>query len=213
MTKFICISDTHNALDQVSVPDGDVLLHTGDISFRGLTPELMKFNQEMMRLPHKHKILVAGNHDFMFEGNPEQARKLIDPSIIILNGNGVEIEGKKIWGSPIQPWFHDWAFNRDEKFLEEYWKQIPEGLDILLTHCPPLYVRDMVHRPNTLEIMNVGDRFLAENVKRAKPKIHVFGHIHEGYGSSKIDGTTYINASIMTEKYVPVNKPIIFHLD
>lgn len=214
MTKFVCISDTHNQLDRVYVPPGDVLLHTGDVSFRGTTPELMKFNQDIMKLPHKHKILVPGNHDFMFEDNPERARELIDPSVIILNGTGVEINGIKIWGSPIQPWFHDWAFNRNDQFLLEYWRQIPEDTDILMTHCPPYMIRDMVYRHGTLAIENVGDRFLADNVKnRVKPKIHVFGHIHEGHGVSEIDGISYINAAILNERYEPTNKPILFHLD
>lgn len=212
MTKFIAISDTHNALDQVEVPDGDVLLHTGDISYRGRPDELKKFNDHIMRLPHKYKVLVPGNHDFLFESDFQSARNILDPSIKILIGQEINIEDKRIWGSPIQPWFYDWAFNRSERELQEYWRQIPEGIDILMTHCPPYGICDMVHRYGTLEIINVGDQHLLSNVQRVKPKYHIFGHIHEGYGTRVVDETTFINAAVMDERYNLVNKPVVFEL-
>jgi Icc-related predicted phosphoesterase len=211
--KFVCISDTHNMLDRIDVPDGDVLIHTGDATFQGSGPELIKFNRDMRRLPHKYKVFVPGNHDHMFEVEDLQALAFMDPSITVLNGNGIEIEGIKIWGSPIQPVFFDWAFNRHDHFRKEYWSKIPDNTDILLTHCPPFGKLDMVHREGTLEIENTGCPYLADHVQnRVKPKYHVFGHIHENYGFQKEEHTTFINASSCDGRYKPVNKPIIFHL-
>lgn len=215
MTKIVCISDTHNSLEKIQIPDGDVLVHTGDATFQGKIEEIAKFNLDMMKLPHPIKIFVPGNHDFLFETKFQMARTLLDPSIQILDGihNTITNVGNiKIFGSAIQPNFHNWAFNRDMVFLEEYWKQIPNDIDILLTHCPPYGIGDLVRRQGTGQILNVGDRFLGDNVERVKPKFHIFGHIHEGYGFVQQNGTTFINASIMTKEYVPLNKPIVFHI-
>lgn len=211
--KFVCISDTHNMLEKFIIPDGDVLIHAGDMSFQGNESEIRKFNHDMKRLPHKHKIFVPGNHDFMFETEDIQALSLLDSSITVLNGNGIEIEGVKIWGSPIQPVFFDWAFNRNDYFRQEYWRKIPEGTDVLVTHCPPNGKLDLVPDMNDRNNMiNVGDHHLLSNVNRVKPKYHIFGHIHEGYGFLKEENTTFINASLVNGKYKPVNKPIIFNI-
>jgi Icc-related predicted phosphoesterase len=205
--KIVCLSDTHAAHNRIQVPDGDILLHAGDVSRRGLEHEIIEFNEWLGTLPHKHKIMIAGNHDFMFEKYPKPARKLIT-NAIYLEDEGIEIEGLSIWGSPITPWFYNWAFNRHRgAAIRKFWDMIPAKTDILITHGPPLGILDQTDRGEA-----AGCEDLLEAVHRIKPKLHLFGHIHEGYGMKEIDGTTFINASIMDIEYRPVNKAVVFEI-
>jgi 3',5'-cyclic AMP phosphodiesterase CpdA len=71
MSRIVCISDTHNFHEQIRIPDGDILIHAGDATNRGTVEEIVFFNQWFCRLPHRHKIFVAGNHDWLFETNPD----------------------------------------------------------------------------------------------------------------------------------------------
>jgi Icc-related predicted phosphoesterase len=108
----------------------------------------------------------------------------------------------------VTPRFFDWAFNADEDDLYETWSKIPDGIDILVTHGPPKGVLDI-----TQDGDSVGCPILAAEIMyRIKPKYHIFGHIHEGYGQQKIEGITYINASTCNRKYQPVNPPIILDI-
>ena len=205
--KIICISDTHSANGRVEVPDGDLLLHAGDVSRRGNEYEIIEFNEWLGTLPHKHKVVIAGNHDFMFEKYPKPARKLIT-NAIYLEDSFVKIGGLKIWGSPITPWFYNWAFNRYRGAnIKKHWDLIPDDIDILITHGPPLGILDQTNRGEA-----TGCADLLEVVTRIKPKLHLFGHIHEAYGQREIDGTTFINASIMDIDYQPVNNALSYEL-
>jgi Icc-related predicted phosphoesterase len=116
----------------------------------------------------------------------------------------VEIDGVKIYGSPWQPEFYNWAFNlpRGEK-LAEKWGKIPEGLDILVTHGPAFGMVDA-----TIQGISVGCHDLFQRVVKVKPKIHACGHIHWSYGQKTFDGIEFINASILNEGYFYENKPI-----
>jgi predicted phosphohydrolase len=95
----------------MKIPDGDLLIHAGDVSSRGRLEEIEMFNEWMGSLPHRHKVVIAGNHDFFFERYPKEAKRLIT-NADYLNDSGILIDGFRIWGLPIQPWFYDWAFNR-----------------------------------------------------------------------------------------------------
>ncbi|EQB79184.1 hypothetical protein CB1_056579060 [Camelus ferus] len=108
------------------------------------------------------------------------------------------------------PWFNGWGFNlpRGQSLLDK-WNLIPEGIDILMTHGPPLGFRDWVPK----ELQRVGCVELLNTVqRRVRPKLHVFGGIHEGYGIMTDGYTTYINASACTVSFQPTNPPIIFDL-
>ena len=209
--KVVCISDTHCKLHKVNVPDGDILIHAGDSTFQGSTHEISDFFKALAKLPHKHKVVISGNHDWMFENDLPKAKLLIpaDKGIVYLQDTMVELEGLKIYGSPWQPWFCDWAFNveRGSK-LKVIWSLIPDDADVVVTHGPPLGIRDLTPRGEA-----VGCEDLAEAIRRVKPQLHVFGHIHAGYGMSCIDGVTYVNASICTEQYLPTNEPIVVDLE
>jgi Icc-related predicted phosphoesterase len=213
--KIVCLSDTHNCNSQIAVPDGDLLIHAGDATIKGTIPEIAAFNQWFASLPHKHKIFVAGNHDWFFETNNSYARAMLDDSIIYLQDSSCEIEGLKIYGSPWQPRFYNWAFNlmRGPE-LAEKWKLIPLNVNILITHGPPNGILDEV--PRKFFIENTGCEELRVRVDQIAPlgklKLHVFGHIHCGYGTHTEMGIKFVNASNCDEKYYPSQPPIVIDL-
>lgn len=157
-------------------------------------------------MPHPHKVVIAGNHDFAFEQNPT-AREWITHATY-LQDELFEVDGLRIWGSPWQPRFFDWAFNLDRGApLAEKWAQIPAEVDILVTHGPPHGILDRVHRGE-----NVGCRALLDAVLGRKPTLHVFGHIHEAYGVLEDHGVCFANASTCTVDHRPVNPPLVFEV-
>lgn len=204
MPRLVCISDTHTMLDKVKIPDGDILLHAGDSTFTGTEEELKTFNDHIGSLPHKHKIFVAGNHEIGLEQIPEFEKILTN--MTYLKDSGVTLMGLDIWGSPWQPWFHDWAFNlKSEKELAEYFDRIPRNTHVLVTHSPPQFIMDTTPRGEA-----VGSSSLLKRLKLMKRiKLHVFGHIHGCYGELERYGIHFVNASICDEQYRPVNKPIV----
>ncbi len=205
LMKLIFISDTHNQHEQVVLPEGDVLVHCGDFSGRGRLEEVTDFLQWFGAQPHRYKILIAGNHDFLAEQEPDVFRSLIPENVIYLEDSGVEIEGLHFWGSPIQPWFFDWAFNRKRGAeIRKHWDLIPGNTDVLITHGPPYGILDMVAR----DARPVGCRDLLKRTGELSLKICAFGHIHEGYGIVEQNGTTFINAAFLDEHYHARNKPV-----
>jgi len=210
MTKIVAISDTHNQHKGIVVPDGDILVHPGDFTGSGTIREVGAFLEWFKALPHKNKILVAGNHDWLFERQPALAREMCkDAGIIYLNEEEANVEGLTFFGSPYQPEFCDWAFNapRGEK-LNEHWEKIPANLDVLITHGPPYGILDKT--PMTGE--PVGCKDLLNHVKRVKPLVHIFGHIHSAHGVLERDGTKFVNASQLDDDYRRVYKPIVIEV-
>jgi Icc-related predicted phosphoesterase len=203
--RLVFISDTHNQHDQLRLPDGDFLIHAGDFSGRGRPEEVAAFMRWFSQQPHRHKICIAGNHDFMAERDPKAFRALIPDHVVYLEDSGVTLEGLRFWGSPITPWFFDWAFNRHRGAeIRPHWALIPKDTDILITHGPPYRILDVLAHDGR----PVGCLDLLETVTTIKPKVHVFGHIHEAYGQLEQDGTAYLNASVLDENYVLKNRPI-----
>ena len=205
--RVVCISDTHNQLNKVSVPPGDLLIHAGDLTGHGSLKELRRADRDLAELPHRHKVIIAGNHDWAFVREPAAARASIK-SAIYLEDEAVVIQGLRLYGSPWQPWFFDWAFNYPRgASLKPVWDRIPEATDILITHGPPLGHGDCTTRGSC-----VGCPDLAAALRRIKPRLHVFGHIHEGYGVTLEGPTTCINASVCRVDYAPLNPPIVIDL-
>lgn len=211
----VCVSDTH-LQHKFDVPPGDLILHSGDATWRGTSEEILKFAEWYGALPHASKVFVAGNHDWGFQnGEAELCRAILaDHGITYLQDSGVEIGGLKIWGSPWQPEFCNWAFNlsRVEGELAERWALIPDDTNVLITHGPPKGILDrtngMYHEPE-----NVGCWDLRARIKSLKAlKAHVFGHVHPGYGVEGVDGVMHVNASVCDESYRPVNKPVVLDL-
>jgi len=203
--KITFISDTHGLHNQLHLGSGEMLIHAGDVSNRGAKHEVEEFINWFADLDFEHKIFIAGNHDFYFEkASDAEVQQLIPDGVVYLNDSGIKINDKNIWGSPVQPWFYDWAFNRKRGAeLKKHWDLIPENTDMLITHGPPLGILDKTTRGE-----KVGCEDLLHAVDRIQPKIHVFGHIHEDYGMKDQAGTQFINASVLNERYRMVNSPI-----
>jgi Icc-related predicted phosphoesterase len=201
--RLVLISDTHERHADIVMPPGDVLVHAGDITMSGEESAVAEFDRWLGTLDYRHKVVIAGNHDFIFEHEPERARRLIT-NAIYLQDEAAKIEGRLFWGSPWQPWYFDWAFNlpRGEP-LATKWRLIPSNVDVLITHGPPEGIGDRTTRGE-----HVGCADLATAVLRCKPRLHVFGHIHEAYGVVRTDHTIYVNACSLNRKYDPVHAPI-----
>jgi Icc-related predicted phosphoesterase len=210
--KIVCISDTHCRLRKISVPEGDILVHAGDLTFQGTITEISQELREFERIAKNFKAVfyVAGNHDWLGEYNSSLLRQMCkDVGVTYLQDEWAIHEGLVIYGSPWQPEFCDWAFNvpRGPK-LAEKWAQIPDKVDVLVTHGPPAKILDKTPRGEA-----VGCEDLFQRVMQVRPQLHVFGHIHHSYGVHHFDGITFVNASICTEQYRPTNEPIVIELD
>jgi Icc-related predicted phosphoesterase len=211
MPRLVFLSDTHNANREIAVPDGDILIHAGDATNRGTIDEIILFNDWFSRQPHRHKIFVAGNHDWLFETNPTLARKIFDRAIYLQDGF-VEIENLKIYGSPWQPRFFDWAFNLNRgRELAEKWNLISHDVDILVTHGPPFGILDETPRGDLAGCEELRKR-VEKIASHGNLKLHVFGHIHAAYGATEKFGVKFINASNCDEDYLPTNPPIVIDL-
>ncbi len=204
--KIVAISDTHGQHKSIDIPEGDILIHAGDISSRGHKKQVKQFIDWFTGLPHKHKVFIGGNHDFLLEYHPEIFKELLNEQIIYLEDDSIEIEGIKLWGSPITPWFYDWAFNRSRgEKIRKYWELIPDDIDIIITHGPPAGIGDRTARGDS-----AGCQDLLEIIQKIQPRYHIFGHIHEAYGMYERGETTYVNASCLNLAYQPVNAPVVF---
>ena len=215
--KITFISDTHTKQGLIpysDLPGGDLLIHAGDIMNSGRNSnDISDFCKWFDGIDnYHHKIFIAGNHDRMFEDYPEKAMEIVNSfkTIDYLQDDWIKVGDDesmvKIYGSPWQLEFYSWAFNlqRNSLQLSGKWEAIPDDTDILITHGPAWGSVDTVAgRPWD----NLGCELLAERIQRFRPKIHVCGHIHSGYGVETIDGIHYINASVLDERYEYTQKP------
>jgi len=212
MKNITLISDTHTKHNEINsdLIGGDILIHAGDIMSSGYNKlEIIDFLEWFDKIDiYENKIFIGGNHDRFIENNPEGFREILEnyKNVTYLQDEEIVIDGIKIYGSPWQPWFWNWAFNlpRGSEKLKEIWEDIPDETDILITHTPPMGILDYV--PRSYEY--VGCELLREKVFSLGIKLNVFGHIHEGYGTKDISGINFVNASILNEKYMYTNKPI-----
>ncbi|UJH90854.1 metallophosphatase domain-containing protein [Antarcticibacterium sp. 1MA-6-2] len=205
--KIICIADTHNKHNDINIPPGDVIVHAGDFTEAGTRSETINFLTWFSALPHSHKIIVPGNHDFYLQKNLENLNEIIPHNIHCLIDSGVEIENLKFWGSPFTPGNGRWAFNKARgKEIRKTWDLVPVGTDFLITHTPAYGVLDELDNKQ-----HIGCEELWKRVKEVKIPYHIFGHIHNDYGIVRTRNTTYINASILDNRYRVINSPIIFN--
>ncbi len=217
--KVVCVSDTHGRHREVTVPPGDLLVHAGDVTRHGTEREAADFAAWLSGLPHPAKVVVGGNHDGWLEREPAAARRMLAPAAYLVD-EGVTVAGLRVWGSPWQPWFLAGAFNLPRgRRLRERWDLIPEGTGLLVTHAPPGGVRDQVTwwLPLAVSVASgrggrAGCDDLREAVARVAPRLHVFGHIHEGYGLETRGATTYVNASACDTAFRAVNAPVVVEI-
>lgn len=189
--RIVHVSDTHNKTPDL--PDGDVLIHSGDLTIRGFRIEF--YRQlcwlEMQRARYKEIIVVPGNHDLYPEAHFDAA--LLDCStagIVLLHNSEIVIDGVKFYGSAHTPEYHGWGFMLNQCEIYDAWQQIPEDTKVLITHGPPLGILDASYRGE-----HIGCNELLLRIKEIKPKYHFFGHAHEGKGMVTIGETTFVNSA------------------
>jgi Icc-related predicted phosphoesterase len=190
--RIVAVADTHLYTSDFAVPAGDVLVHAGDMCRAGTLEELAEAAKWLRSLPHRHKVIVAGNHDCVLEDQADVARELL-AGFTYLEDSEVTIKGVRFYGSPWQPAYNDWAFNlpRGEP-LAAKWRRIPTGIDVLVTHGPPEGIGDLgdMGMPG-----RGGCADLRQRVAEAPPRLHLFGHIHQDGGIWRDDTTTYANVT------------------
>ena len=198
------------------LPEGRVLVYGGDICGSGTVEEVESFNLFLQENAHKYDkiFVIAGNHDWCFQTEPDKAiealTKDLTDKVIYLKDEEYVYEGVKLYGSPYQPEFCSWAFNvKRGPLLAAIWSQIPEDVDVLITHGPPAKILDFT----LYDREHAGCVDLMNRIVEIRPKVHCFGHIHEGYGTHFDGQTWYLNCSVCTLGYVPKNAPHIMDYD
>jgi Icc-related predicted phosphoesterase len=212
VTTIACISDVHEQL--IDIPACDLLLIAGDVSFAFKGDVVAKqaflageFKTWLEDVPAQEIVLVAGNHDQSIEawGVPDGLR------CHYLEDVEVELLGFRIWGTPWQPWFYDWAFNaprrEGEAFLASKFDAIPSGVDIVVAHGPPRGYGDLTRGHE-----HVGSTAMTRTLERVQPSLMVCGHIHPAYGRYRLGATEIVNASLVDEDYRPVNAVVTIEL-
>jgi Icc-related predicted phosphoesterase len=203
--RIVCISDTHgHTYPDADMPAGDVLVHAGDVTNNGKRLQMESMSEWFTHLAdtkYEHVVFVAGNHDFMLDGfrkeNCEYAvngRLFPHPRVHYLRDSGITIGDVHFWGTP---WVDcgDWAFSEENKMHRRAaFNKIPLYTNVLVTHAPPYGIRD-VYEGHTC-----GDPELLAAVDRVRPQVHVFGHIHSGYGMVDYSGVKFVNAAVTTIK-------------
>lgn len=228
--RVICISDTHGRHQNITdlIPKGDLLIHAGDFTKWGAVDQIQDFCDWFAALPHRNKVLIAGNHDLTIDakyyqtlctsrfhrGSPQDsdmARRIVTEhdAFTYLENGGTTVGGFKIWGSPYQPKFGNWAFSYSRgRGAREVWSKVPTDTDILVTHGPALGFHDRCITGVHAGCIDL----LAEVVGRIRPALHVCGHIHEDFGMSTNGETTFVNASSCNLLYRTGRAPIIIDL-
>lgn len=235
MVRIVAVADTHTFTDDLRVPDGDIFIHAGDMGRGGDLEELRAVAAWIRTLPHRHKVIVAGNHDWALApcardqaafpaalATVPRARRLgrrpddnrlcdacraraldiCDPASIeqgraifaewtYLQDGRADLAGISIYGSPWQPEYGGWAFNLPRgPALAEVWSRIPAGLDVVVTHGPPMGIGDRSPTGGRAGCADLRDRIVA-----ARPRLHLFGHIHQDGGAWRHGATMFANVT------------------
>jgi predicted phosphodiesterase len=192
--RVVAVSDTHLYHRRLEVPEGDVFVHAGDLCGWGTLAELGTVLDWLDRLPHRAKVVIAGNHDWAFAREHERvtARAALEEAgVVYLEDAAATVAGLRLYGTPWQPEFGTWAFNLPRgAALAEKWSAIPSGLDLLITHGPPAGMGDRVYGER-----REGCADLRARVAVIRPRVHLFGHIHEDGGAWEEDGTLFANVT------------------
>ncbi len=208
--KLVCIADTHGRHRDVDLPKGDVLIHAGDISVHGERQAFEDFNKWIYDLGFDIVLFTMGNHD---RCRATMIQKLV-PNGLMLNDTDWKYMGLKFYGSPQTPSVWDTKeeycyIRHDYEDAQKIWDKIPDDTDVLITHGPPLGILDFVDKKNA----EVGCSVLLDRVLEVKPKVHIFGHIHEsnGYINQRY-GIKFVNCAQMDGEFSMTNKPIVVEI-
>lgn len=198
-----CVSDLHG--QKPAMNGGDLLILAGDYTCSGEVHQWMGFLRWLRRQPYRKKVMVAGNHDNLYEVDSicdgDIFLHLKEGGIEYLEDSGCEWEGLKFWGLPWTLKFCNWNFMvNDEREMKKKADLIPLDTDIVVSHSPMWGILDG----------KKGSLALRQAVERVQPRLHVCGHIHEGAGmcyfKNKRD-TLCVNASLLDENYEERNSP------
>ncbi len=201
-----CVSDMHGYFPKLE--GGDLLLVAGDLTARDEPHEFEVFKEWLGKQKYTKKVLIAGNHD-NFLVHLQKPKEYFKEAIYLCD-SGTEFEGLKIWGTPWTKNFNGqnprckaFGYDLGTQMLEKF-ELIPDDIDILITHSPPEGILDKTWRSR------VGCPHLRDKVlKMPKLKLHLFGHIHEGYGTEEGEtGIKFVNASFVNESYEPIHTPV-----
>lgn len=218
--KILCMSDLHGHLPD-NLPASDAVIIAGDVcpvfdhsvSFQRLWLKT-NFVEWANRLNTGSIVLIAGNHDFIFEADPGYGLYLQEfhaPNLHYLQDNMVHLEDPEsrklvsVWGSPWSLNFGPWAFMGSDSAIGKYLDDVPDGTNIIVSHTPPYRVCD-----RTVDDQNPGSKYLGKLIREKQPELVVCGHIHEAYGVGRIGNTKIINASHMDVAYEPINPAIMY---
>lgn len=203
---IVMISDTHAMHREIEVPPGDLLIHAGDFTMNSMSAErLIDFNDWLGEMPHAFRVVIPGNHDAVVE---VQSRcQLISNATLLIN-HGIEVMGLKIWGSPTTPLLGEAFGVASDEDRAKLYSRIPSDTDILVTHGPPYGILDKAVGSEH----HAGCKQLLVAVRRIKPMIHVFGHVHGGYGTFSSSDTLFVNAALPGHGYDLSNRPQVFKI-
>jgi len=229
--RVVLISDTHSQHERLGqLPHGDLLIHAGDFveSRPPKLDEYIKFMDWFASQPHPQKVLISGNRDQLMDTASclKDEKSLMwmsavqdyvkgEDSVTYLQDQATTInvggESVKVWGSPWTPIYGKpgkaFQIARDE--LGSKWEKIASDTDILVTHSPPRGTLDK----NAASSASGCAALAKELSSRLRPRLHVFGHIHESYGSLENRGTLYVNASSRRPRSKEANPPVVIELD
>lgn len=216
---IVATSDLHGHLPDI--PKCDLLLIAGDVCPVDQSHEVYVQRNWLrsdfdvwldIQQDHCGDIVwIAGNHDFACE-QPGFRRIADTLHAHYLQDEAIEVQGLKIWGSPWVPNLPSWAFYSEHDNFKDRAAAIPDDTDIVMLHGPPHDILDGIPIAFTTAKNHVGAPYIASRLQEISPKLVIFGHIHEGYGTKMIDHVEYANVAHMNATYLPINKPIEFWL-
>lgn len=215
MTTIVATSDTHGFHHRIPhIPDGDVFIHCGDFCNYGTQTEAIRFLNWMAELPHAHKIIVPGNHDIFLDTNCPRYNIMVhgqhfdflqladELNINVLIDHTLIIDELIFYGTPWMPPFNQWAFMTKDSMRKKHFQKLLEiDPHILVTHAPLYKHLDFIPQ----QFINVGDKILLETTsKLTRLQHHFCGHIHEAYGSARVNEKFWShNVSALDENYNP----------
>jgi len=197
--RIVCISDTHELHRELSLPDGDLLIHAGDFTFFNHASKIHDFNDWLGELPHRHKVVIPGNHDRIFRDD-HGFREMITNAVLLIN-EGVTVCGLKIWGSPVTCDDDAYGYTKRDERARLY-ASIPADTDIVVTHGPPYGILD--REPGSIHRQGCTELRLA--VMRLQPRLHIFGHVHSGYRGRPEQDDDYVAGGMLTPSRVTTHR-------
>lgn len=187
--RLACASDAHWLVEKITdFPQADVFIYAGDWSGVGSGNETYKFAYWLKGLPYRYKLVVPGNHERWVETYPAWAEDMLKESNAeLLIDKEYIIDGVKFYGTPWTAKFYNWAFMKGYHALDKILANIPNDTDVLITHGQPNGICDPT---------KFGSKCILKHLERVQPKVHIFGHAHEGHGYQKHNNTHCYNVAM-----------------